>query len=66
MSSASRRVAGASKTDVRVVQVVMTCDLDRELGIGVAVDVALDNGEITIGAASRASLRVARPQWALR
>src|ERR1044072_902398 len=51
LSSASRRVAGASETDVRVGQVLMTCDLDRELGIGVAVDVALDNGEITISAA---------------
>ena len=28
----------------------MTCDLDRELGIGVAVDVALDNGEVAISA----------------
>ena len=28
----------------------MTCDLDRELGIGVAVDVALDNGEVAVGA----------------
>src|SRR6185295_794160 len=50
LSSASRRVAGASETDVRVGQVLMTCDLERELGIGVAVDVALDNGEITIRA----------------
>ena len=28
----------------------MTCDLDREVGIGVTVDVALDNGEVAVSA----------------
>ena len=28
----------------------MTCDLDREVGIGVAVDVALDDGEVAVRA----------------
>ncbi len=40
----------------------MTCDLDRELGIGVAVDVALDDGEVAISAGLEASLRVAPPR----
>ena len=30
----------------------MTCDLDREVGIGVAVDVALDHGEVSVGRVS--------------
>ena len=52
ISSASRAVAGASETEVRVGQVLMTCDLDREVGIGVAVDVALDNGEVSVARVS--------------
>ena len=31
----------------------MTCDLDRELRAGVAVDVALDDGEVAVGADSK-------------
>ncbi len=41
----------------------MTCDLDRELGIGVAVDVALDNGEITIRAGLKRHSELPRRGW---
>ena len=40
----------------------MTCDLDRELGIGVAVDVALDNGEVAISAGLERHSELPRPR----
>ena len=44
------RPAGPLDRHVRVVQDVMAFNLDREVGAGVAVDVALDDGEIAVGA----------------
>ena len=41
----------------------MTCDLDREVGIGVAVDVALDDGEVSVSARLERHCRAAPPRW---
>ena len=60
MTSASRSLEDASETEVRVGQVLMTCDLDLEVRIGVAVDVALDDGEVSVGASLEAHRELTR------
>ncbi len=39
----------ASRREVPAGQIVMTFDLDREIGVCIAVDISLHQGEVAIG-----------------